>query len=283
MKNPTIVKGKEDSNLTKDFFARVDKYSSLGWKNRKGLSKSKVSGQVPAFAINFFSKTNLLILKNHPKAFQELSKVNLAFQYIKYRPKESLRLYSQEKLRKAKYHARGINIARKGKGLKPFKLPTSASLGLKEQSRVFKENYPKILKRKRDGSIDTIKSDWNGYLVAFIPGNLSDGEVLGSDFFFKTPALFWASNKEEIINKINKRTRKILEAINLTIKSFMNGSEDDYKRKEGTLLKLAFSLTPQGIMEKIEEEKRKEIEEELNKTKIKARDVKMEVDWDDFE
>jgi len=31
------LKEKTEANLLKDFMRRVDEYSSLGWKNRKGL------------------------------------------------------------------------------------------------------------------------------------------------------------------------------------------------------------------------------------------------------
>ena len=273
---------KEESSFVKDFMNRLDKYSSLGWKNRKGLDKATVQWQVPAFAINFISSKQAAHLKKFPEVYQALTSVSIAFQYVKYKPKEAVRRFTQAQLNKSKFNIKKINTIRKRNWQKTLRMPTRESMGIKEKVEKFKENYPKILKRKRDWEIDTIKSDWTWYLVSFVTWELKDWQSIGSDFFFRNPVIFSATTKTVIIDKVYKKVRRILSEIEEISESFRYWDEADYQNNKKALISLALSLTPKGLLQALEEERKQEAEISLNKIKEEDSEIKLELDWDEL-
>lgn len=277
------LKEKTEANLLKDFMRRVDEYSSLGWKNRKGLWKASVSGQVPAFAINFFSPQAIAHLKKYPDTYNSLRNVNLIFQYVKYKPKEALRRYTQRELAVAKRNTQQENIRRRARGLKPYKLPTRESLGIKDRVEKFKSTYPKIQKRKPDGEIDFIKNDWSGYLVSFASGDLKDWQSVGPDFFFKNPAIFYSTTKEKITDRIYNKVKRLLTEIQEQSESMVYSMWEELPTRKKDIERLAFSLTPQGLEKELEEKRKMEIEEETAKIDSeRGREPTLELDMDEF-
>lgn len=273
-----------EANLIKDFMKRIDTYSSLGWRNRKGLDKASTSWQVPAFAINFFSPKAIAHLKRHTEVYEALRNVNLVFQYIKYKPKEAVRVFTQRQLKSAKYAARWVNMQRRRQGLKPLPLPTRESLGIKEKVENFKATYPQIKKRMRDGTIDTIKSDWSWYLVGFATGHLKDGQAVSPNYFFQRPAHFYARTKDDIVDKIYKRTKKILSEIETLSENFIYATDDMAQEQKKLMLQLAYSLTPKGLREAEQRERELEAEQELARLRNEGavEDIRLDLDWEEL-
>jgi len=272
-----------EKKLFKDFQKRWSYYSGLGWKNRKGLWKSTVQWQVPAFAIRLVSDKALAHLKNFPELQEEISKISLIFQYIKYKPKEAARKWAANYLNQAKYQVRWINIDRKRRWYKAYKMPTRESLGINQKMEEFKANYPKILIRKADWTIDYIKSDWSWYLTTMVNVKLLDKQVVWNDFFFKHPATLKATNKKDIEDRLFRKIKKILDRIEQIINIFKHWNKWDlYKTYKKEVIRMAKSLTLEWLNYELELKKKKLEEKDLWKNLIIYWNNEEELNIDDF-
>ena len=251
--------------LFKDFEQRWNEYSWLGWKNRKGLGKSDAKWQVPAFAIRLVSDKAINGIKKFPEIYNEIRKISLAFQYIKYKPKEAARLRAANYLKESRIKMSKINRDRKAHWYKTLKMPTRETLWIVQKMEQFKENYPKILIRKNDWTIDYIKSDWTGYLTTMINAAKDDKEVLGSQFFFKIPATNKATNKADIEEKLFRKIKKMLDRIEQIINGFKYWSSDIYKSDKWEVIRLAKSLTFEWLNKEIERKEKLQKDKELSK------------------
>lgn len=265
--------------LFKDFEARWKEYSWLGWKNRKWLWKDNVKWQVPAFAIRLVSDKAISGIKKFPEIYNEIRKISLAFQYIKYKPKEAARLRAANYLKNARNNMSKINSQRKRNWYKTLKMPTRETLWITNKMEQFKENYPKILVRKADWTIDYIKSDWSWYLTTMINVEKDDKEMLGSQFFFKFPATSKATNKEDIEDRLFRKIKKMLDKIEQIINGFKYWSSDIYKRDKSEIIRLAKSLTFEWLNQEIEKKQQDRENKELSK-KLVFNEIK---DWNLFE
>jgi len=248
------------------------------------MSKTSVKGQVPAFAIRLVSDSAIAGIKKFPEIYNEIQKISLAFQYVKYKPKEAARKWAAQSLANAKYEVRWNNMARKRQWLKAWKMPTRETLWITNKMEQFKENYPKILIRKLDWSIDYIKNDWSWYLVTMINQSCLDTQSLWSNFFFNNPATNKATNKADIEERMFKKIKKILDRIEQIINSFKNWSDDIYRWNKWEIIRLAKSLTIDWLNADLQKKEAEKEEFELNKKLIFEWNDNLEesLDWIDF-
>lgn len=262
--------------LYADFKKRYEEYSKLGWKNKKWLSWVNIDSVVPAFTIRLVSDKAIAKIKKFTDIYDEIQKMNIVFQYIKYRPKKAATESASKYLAKAKYdfNWKKWEAQRKWINTAGRRSPTSESLWIKAWKETFVNTYLKILYRKADGTKDVIKSDWTGYLVTMIRENHTDIEVMWQDYFFKVPATIRSTQKQEIDEKIFKKVSKILDEIEDIITQFEYGDTDMYEVYKWTIIRLANSLTIEGLDLLVQEKLNKEQEEELRKKMIV---------WDEFD
>lgn len=255
-------------SLYSDFQKRYWQYSKLWFLNSKWLDKTTVEWQVPAFWIRLFSDAAIAHLKRFPDIYNELKKISLVFQYIKYRPKKAAMEYMSKQLDLARnnYAKQKALAQRKWISTTGWKAPTRETLWLKQAFEKFKETYPKIQVRKADTTIDVIKSDWTWYLITFINHPLEDGQIVWQDFFFKNPATIKKTIKTELDETLFKRVNKIFSEIEAIVLQFEIGVSDDmYENYKENIIYYAKSLTREGLDETFAKRQNKEQEKELKK------------------
>lgn len=298
-----------------DFKKRYEEYSKLWWKNKKWMDKTKVEGQVPAFAIRLISDQGIIKLKNNfPEIYNEIQKMSIVFQYVKYRPKRAAGEWARDTLARAKYKFNWWKWDQQAKWYHiTARSPTRESLGLTQSIEQFKLNYPKLLYRKADWTNDNIKSDWTGYLVTMVRHPLNDWQVIWQDYFFKFPATIRATQKVDLDERVFKRISKVLDELEEIVSMFEYWDQEMYTTYKSTIIKLANSLTLDWLNEQLKERQEREQAEELSKrmlvtevgdinwdsssdvqnvdweklsqgntVEVPKKNVEKEVDWDSF-
>lgn len=278
------------NKLYADFKKRYEEYSKLWWKNKKWMDKTSIEGQVPCFWIRLVSDSAILKLKDKfPEIHQEIQKMSVVFQYIKYRPKKAATEWARDSLARAKYKFNWWKWEQQAKWYHvTARSPTRDSLWLSQAIEQFKQNYPKILYRKSDWTIDYIKSDWTWYLVTMIRHPLADWQVIWQDYFFKYPATIRSTQKAEVDEKVFRKISKVLDELDDIISQFEYGDDEMYKAYKSIIIRLANSLTLEGLNEQLAEKLAKEQEEELQKKLLVAETGWIEsvdqsqVNWEDL-